>query len=83
MKRIAGLLSRETCGLLLVATVVAAPVAYLAMSRWLQGFAYRIDLGPGVLALAGAAALLAASLTVSWQTLRAALANPAEALRCE
>jgi len=66
-----------------LAFLVAAPVAYFAMRHWLQEFAFRIALGPGAFLLAGALAMLAAWLTVGVQSLRAALTNPAVALRYE
>ena len=53
------------------------------MSRWLEGYAYRVDLGPGVFALAGALALAVALLTVAGHALRAASADPVKALRSE
>jgi putative ABC transport system permease protein len=59
------------------------PVAAYVMSRWLEDFAYRVPLGWTVFALAGAAALGIALLTVSVQALRAALANPVNSLRSE
>ncbi|MCL4707458.1 ABC transporter permease [bacterium] len=77
------LLSKEFTKLVLVATVVAWPLAYFAMNKWLQDFAYRIDLSLWIFLLAGAIALLIAWLTVSWQAIKAALANPVEALRYE
>ncbi|MDX1531648.1 MAG: FtsX-like permease family protein, partial [Rhodothermales bacterium] len=77
------LLSKDFLRLVGVAFVVAAPVAYLAMSRWLDGFAYRIDLGAGVFVGAGGLALLLALLTVSGHALRAATADPVRALRAE
>jgi putative ABC transport system permease protein len=81
--RLAVRLSREFVGLVLLANVIAWPVAYFAMSRWLRGFAYRIGLGPGVFVLAALGALAVAVLTVATQTLRAASANPVELLRYE
>ena len=81
--RLAVRLSREFVGLVLLANVIAWPVAYFAMSRWLRGFAYRIGLGPGVFVLAALGALLVAVLTVATQTLRAASANPVDSLRYE
>ncbi len=80
---IVGLLSKDFLKLVLVAFVIAAPVAYWAMSTWLEDFAYRIELGPGVFLAAGAAALVIALLAVSSQAIRAALANPVNALRSE
>jgi putative ABC transport system permease protein len=53
------------------------------MSRWLQGFAYRMSLGPGPFVAAGLAALAVAWLAVAFQSIRAALANPTESLRYE
>ncbi|MGH7455986.1 MAG: ABC transporter permease, partial [bacterium] len=64
------LLSKEFTKLVLVATVVASPLAYFAMSRWLQDFAYRIDLSIWIFLLAGAIALFIAWLTVSWQAVK-------------
>lgn len=80
---VVALLSKDFAKLVGIAFVVAAPVAYLAMQRWLEDFAYRIDLGPWLFLAAGAAALAVALLTVSAQALRAATANPTEALRNE
>jgi putative ABC transport system permease protein len=53
------------------------------MNRWLEDFAYRIEIGPGVFILAGGLALVIALLTVSYQAIRAATANPVESLRYE
>ncbi len=69
--------------LVLVAFVFACPLAYFATQRWLQDFAYRIDLGWEIFALAGILALAIAFLTISFESLKAALANPVEALRYE
>lgn len=77
------LLSKEFTKLVAAAFVVAAPVAYLAMRQWLSGFAYHTTVGVGTFLVAGAAALIIAWLTVSYQATRAALANPVEALRTE
>ncbi|MGH7601115.1 MAG: FtsX-like permease family protein, partial [bacterium] len=80
---IVGLLSKEFVKLVLIANVVAWPVAYFAMNKWLQDFAYRINLGWWVFVLAGGLALVIALLTVSTQAIKAALANPVESLRYE
>ncbi|MGH7596401.1 MAG: ABC transporter permease [bacterium] len=77
------LLSKEFVALVLLANFVAWPLAWYAMNRWLEGFAYRIDLGWMIFALAGGLALLIALATVSLQTIKAALANPVDSLRCE
>ena len=80
---IVGLLSGEVAQLVLLANLVAWPLAYYAMQRWLQGFAYRVEMEWWVFALAGGGTLLIALLTVSAQAFKAALANPVEALRYE
>jgi putative ABC transport system permease protein len=77
------LLSKDFVKLVLIANLFAWPVAWYAMNKWLQDFAYRIELGWWTFALAGGVALLIALLTVSTQAIRAALANPVEALRYE
>ncbi|NUO81311.1 ABC transporter permease [candidate division KSB1 bacterium] len=77
------LLSKEFTRLVAIAFLLAAPVAYFAMNKWLQGFAYRTELSPGIFVLAGVLALLIAWLTVSYQAIKAALTNPVEALRYE
>lgn len=77
------LLSRDFAKLVGIAFVVATPVAYVAMNRWLQNFAYRTEISSGAFLLAGLAALGLACLTVSWQAIKAALANPSDALRYE
>ena len=77
------LLSKEFAGLVLIANLIAWPVAYFAVGDWLQNFAYRVDVAWWVFALAGVTALLIALGTVGYQALRAALSNPIEALRYE
>ena len=77
------LLSKDFVRLVLVAFAVAAPVAYLLMQRWLEGFAYRIGLGLGVFLLAGVLALTVALVAVSYHAVRAARADPVESLRYE
>jgi putative ABC transport system permease protein len=77
------LLSKEFVNLVLLANLVAWPVAYFAMNRWLQDFAYRVEIGFGVFLLAGLLALMITLVTVSFHALKAALANPVEALRYE
>ncbi|MDA3944733.1 MAG: ABC transporter permease [Bacteroidetes bacterium] len=66
-----------------IAFVIATPIAYYAMNRWLQNFAYKIELSWWIFALAGLLAMGIAMLTVSWQSWRAARRNPVEALRDE
>ncbi len=78
-----GLLTRELLGIVLLANLIAWPVAYVAMERWLQDFAYRVDIAWWVFALAGGVALIIAALTVSHQAIKAVRANPVEALKYE
>lgn len=66
-----------------IAFVIATPLAYYAMNRWLENFTYKTELSWWVFALAGLTSLLVALLTVSWQSWRAASRNPVEALRNE
>lgn len=66
-----------------IAFVIACPIAYFAMSKWLENFAYKTSLSWWIFALAGALALGIALLTVSWHSWRAATRNPVEALRYE
>jgi len=80
---IAGLLTRELVMLLLIASAIAWPIAFFAMNRWLDGFAYRTNPGAVTFVLASGATLVIALLTVSWQVFKAARANPVKALRYE
>ena len=77
------LLSKDFARLVLVAIVLAAPLAFLAMNRWLETFAYRTELSWEIFLAAGLAALLVALSTVSYQAIRAARANPIDSLRHE
>jgi putative ABC transport system permease protein len=81
--RIAGLLTREFLLLVIIANVIAWPIAYFTMHLWLQNFAYRIPISIWVFILAVTAALGIAIITISTQTLRAALSNPVDSLRYE
>jgi len=82
-KGIVLLLSKEFAKWVLVANIVAWPVAWLGMNMWLQNFAYRIHMNVWILLAAGGSALLIALLTVSFQALKAAAADPVESLRYE
>lgn len=77
------LLSLEFTKWVIVANVIAWPVAYYALRRWLQNFAYRTTIGLWTFVLAAALAFVIALLTVSFQAVKAALANPVESLRYE
>ena len=77
------LLSKDFTKLVIIAFVLAIPVAYFIIKKWLEGFAFRTNIDPGVFLLAGISALLIAWFTVSWQSIKAALANPVDSLRNE
>jgi putative ABC transport system permease protein len=77
------LFTAEFGALVLLANVLAWPIAYFAMQRWLAGFAYRIELGPFVFIASGLLALAIATLTVAAVASRAARAKPVTALRYE
>ena len=80
---IVGLLSREFTMLVGIAALIAFPAAWWAMYKWLETFAYRTEISWWIFLVAGAVALAIALLTVSIQTIRAALANPVKSLRSE
>lgn len=77
------LFSREFLLLVLAGNLVAAPVAYFILSRWLEGFAFRTDIGAWIFVTTAALTLVIAFVTVSLQSLKAAAANPVESLRYE
>ena len=77
------LISKDFTKWVLMANLIAWPVAYFFMNNWLQNFAYRTNLALWIFALSGVIALAIALLTVSYQAIKAALANPVEALRYE
>jgi putative ABC transport system permease protein len=77
------LLSKDFLKLVLISIVIASPIAWWAMNRWLQDFAYRIEIEWWVFALAGLLAVGIALLTVSFQSIKAALMNPVKSLRSE
>jgi len=77
------LLSREFLLLVLVAILLAFPIAYFGMQDWLSEFAYRKEIGPATLLIPGSFAILIALLTVSGQAIKAALTNPVECSRSE
>ncbi|MEM1325705.1 MAG: FtsX-like permease family protein [Bacteroidota bacterium] len=83
VSHIVGLISKDFIPLIGIAIFVAVPLAYYAMSRWLEDFAYRIEMQWWMFALAGVAAIGIAFLTVSLQSIKAALANPVNSLKNE
>jgi len=80
---LAGLLSRDFVRLVVIAFLIATPVSWYFLHRWLQDFAYRTTLDWWIFPLAGVVTLLIALATVGVQTVRAALSNPVKALRSE
>jgi putative ABC transport system permease protein len=82
-KGLAALLSKEFLQLVTLSCLIAFPIAWLAMRSWLQGYQYRTTIHWWIFALAGALALVVALLTVSFQAIKTALANPIKALRSE
>jgi putative ABC transport system permease protein len=80
---ITGLLAKDFLRLVVVSFVIASPVAYFFMEKWLSDFVYRIDIQWWMFVIAGAMAVAIAFLTVSFQSIRAALTNPVKSLRSE
>ncbi|MEX0748205.1 MAG: FtsX-like permease family protein, partial [Rhodothermales bacterium] len=80
---VVGLLSREFVILVGIAFLIAVPAAYIYMKGWLSDFAYHITLGPGVFIIAGVIALFIALVTVSYQAIIVAMADPIKSLRYE
>ncbi len=83
VQSIVTLLSHDLLKMILISSVVAFPVAWLAMARWLEDFAYRTDIRWWIFLLAAFSAVIVALMTVSYQSLKAALANPVKCLRSE
>jgi putative ABC transport system permease protein len=77
------LLARDFIKLVIIAIVIAVPIAWFSMHQWLQGFAYRISMGWNLFAFSGLIAILIAFVTISFQSVRAALGNPVTALKNE
>ncbi|HEX6169941.1 MAG TPA: ABC transporter permease [Chitinophagaceae bacterium] len=80
---VVALLSKDFLGLTLVASIIAFPVAWYFMNKWLEDFAYRINISWTVFIIAALCTLLVALLTVSFQAIKAAIANPVKSLRTE
>jgi putative ABC transport system permease protein len=80
---IVSMLSMDFIKLIFVSILIATPMAWWAMNKWLQDFAYRVNIHWYILAIAGAIAILIAFVTISFQSIKAALANPVKSLRSE
>lgn len=83
LKDITGLLTKDFIKLLVIAIVIASPIAWWVMQKWLQDFAYRADVSWWIFFVAGAIAIFIAMATISYQALKAATANPVKSLRTE
>ena len=77
------LLSKDFLKLVILAIAIASPIAWWAMHKWLEGFAYRITIQWWVFAAAGLSAIIISVITVSYHAIRAAVANPVNSLRSE
>lgn len=77
------LLSKDFLQLVGIAFIVAAPIAWLVMNNWLKGYAYRTSIGISLFVIAGGTTLLIALITISFQAIKAALANPIKSMRTE
>ena len=80
---IVSMLSKDFLKLVFISILIASPLSWWLMSKWLQDFAYKINIGPWIFLLAGMIALLIALLTVSFQAIKAAVVNPVRSLRTE
>jgi putative ABC transport system permease protein len=80
---IVGLLAKDFLKLVLIALVIAAPISFYFMNKWLQDFAYRISIGWWIFIIAGLLATAIAFITVSFQAIKAGVANPVKSLRTE
>ena len=83
VSNIVAMLSKDFLRLVIIAALVAFPIAWWAMNKWLQDFAYRINISWWIFIVAGVVALLIALITVSFKTIKAAIANPVKNLRTE
>ncbi len=81
--QLASLLSKDFLRLVIVAVILASPIAWWAMTKWLQDFAYRINISWWIFLVAGGSSLLIALLTVSFKAVKAAISNPVKSLRNE
>ena len=82
-KTILGLLSKEVVYLIIISSLLAYPIAFVGSRYWLEGFADRVSVGPLIFILATFITLLIGWISISYQTIKAARYNPAEALRIE
>jgi putative ABC transport system permease protein len=83
ISQIVMLLSKDFLKLVIISFVIASPIGYYAMTEWLQSFAYHVNISLWVFAVAGTSAVLIALMTISFQSIRAAVANPVNSLKSE
>ena len=83
VQNITALLSKELVTLVCIAVIIASPIALLVMNKWLQDYAYRINISWWMFAITAAILLFITLITVSYQTIKAAIANPVKSLRTE
>lgn len=81
--QIVGLFAKDFLKLVLFAILIAAPMGYYLMNKWLQGFAYRIDIEWWIFVLSALITMVIAFITISYRSIQAALMNPVESLRTE
>jgi ABC-type antimicrobial peptide transport system permease subunit len=77
------MLTKDFLRLVLISVLIAFPLSWWAMHNWLQSFVYRVNMGPIVFLIAGASVIVITILTVSFQAIKAAIANPVKSLRSE
>jgi len=77
------LFSKDFLKLIMIAFLIAAPVSWYAMHQWLQDFAYKIEISWWIFVLAAAISVMIALITISYQAIKAAVANPVKSLRME
>lgn len=83
VSNVMGMLSKDFVVLIIISMVIGFPLSWIAMNAWLDGFAYRVSIGADVFIIAGISMIVLALVTVSYQSLRAALSNPVKSLRTE
>ncbi|MFZ1714057.1 MAG: ABC transporter permease, partial [Saprospiraceae bacterium] len=77
------LLSKDFMKLALIAVIIAFPLGWWAMNKWLEGFVYKVEIGPYIFVISFALILVITMVTVGYQAVKAAIANPIQALRTE
>ena len=80
---ITNLLSKDFMKLVFISIIIASPIAYYLMEKWLQDFEYKVEISWWIFALSGVSAIVVALLTVSYQAIRAAIMDPVKSLKTE